>query len=626
MEIVKRSDSFYFVEVSKLSNVFQYKIIRNEPRVLYYYFMKSEEMEPAYICKGNAVYGMITAGDMKRYCPGESVDTIINCTFHSVSSKKDDKNAEALFEKFPFIHEVPVVEEGKLQGVIRSGKTNDDYFCRGIKKEICDRWLNRSQWRIRELEQFINSNKAAFFCYQMPVPGGIQKALSESEVIKKEKQKWSIAGNAKKVFWGENYSAEYVKKFKDDYERIRAVIRNGISRIEDLQTDNFEVKNGHRVIPDVHFEVDCHKKVFLIGPCIVFGVYVNNEQTIAYFLQKILEEKYCNIEVVNCGQMGPNYCMGPLFVEEIGEEDIVVCMNHFGNEIQEKPYYAGELTEVYKDIESPYDYTIDGALTHCNYVINERIAERIYYDLNNNILRENAREKTACIRRKKMQDYYIPWEIAAYYREYLMNFIWQKTTEKCGAIVMNCNPFTLGHRYLIEKACEQVERLYLFVVEEDKSDFKFEDRIEMVRRGVADMSKVFVLPSGRYIISKETFAQYFEKDKVKNIESMDYDVHIFGEVVAKELGISVRFVGEEPFDRVTREYNETMKRILPEHGVEVKELPRSVTRQGEIISASKARRMLREGREERLREMLPESTIVYLRDKGFFFKKSIELE
>ena len=65
---------------------------------------------------------------------------------------------------------------------------------------------------------------------------------------------------------------------------------------------------------------------------------------------------------------------------------------------------------------------------------------------------------------------------------------------KCGAIVMNCNPFTKGHRYLIEQAAGQVDLLYIFVVEEDKSTFKFEDRIEMVRRGTVDLDKVKVLP------------------------------------------------------------------------------------------------------------------------------------
>ena len=33
-----------------------------------------------------------------------------------------------------------------------------------------------------------------------------------------------------------------------------------------------------------------------------------------------------------------------------------------------------------------------------------------------------------------------------------------------GAIVMNCNPFTMGHRYLIETAASQVDRLYVFVL------------------------------------------------------------------------------------------------------------------------------------------------------------------
>lgn len=53
-----------------------------------------------------------------------------------------------------------------------------------------------------------------------------------------------------------------------------------------------------------------------------------------------------------------------------------------------------------------------------------------------------------------------------------------------GSIVMNCNPFTLGHRYLIEYASKYVDYLYIFVVEEDKSFFPFSDRIDLIKKGL----------------------------------------------------------------------------------------------------------------------------------------------
>ena len=54
-----------------------------------------------------------------------------------------------------------------------------------------------------------------------------------------------------------------------------------------------------------------------------------------------------------------------------------------------------------------------------------------------------------------------------------------------GAVVMNCNPFTLGHRYLIEQAAKECDRLLVFVLSEDRSYFKTADRMAMVKAGTA---------------------------------------------------------------------------------------------------------------------------------------------
>ncbi len=98
---------------------------------------------------------------------------------------------------------------------------------------------------------------------------------------------------------------------------------------------------------------------------------------------------------------------------------------------------------------------------------------------------------------------------------------------------------------------------------------------------------------------------------------MDYDVYIFGEVVAAGLGIQYRFVGEEPLDRVTRAYNETLKRILPVFDVTVVEIPRiTVEKCGqEVVSATLVRKALQEKDTYMLERLCPESTVMYLKEQ-----------
>ena len=151
-------------------------------------------------------------------------------------------------------------------------------------------------------------------------------------------------------------------------------------------------------------------------------------------------------------------------------------------------------------------------------------------------------------------------------------------------------------------------------MEEDKSYFRFEDRFQMVKAGVADLEKVHVVPSGKYVLSKDTFAQYFEKECVQTVESMDYDLYIFGEIVAANLGIQYRFVGEELFDQVTKAYNEAMKRILPDFGVTVVEIPRITADECEqvVISATLVRKAITEKDMDMIEKLCPESTTMYL--------------
>ena len=181
-----------------------------------------------------------------------------------------------------------------------------------------------------------------------------------------------------------------------------------------------------------------------------------------------------------------------------------------------------------------------------------------------------------------------------------------------GAVVLNANPFTLGHRWLVEQAAAQVDALYLLVVREDRSAFPFEARLRLVREGTAHLPNAVVLDTGPYAVSAVTFPAYFlgRADPVAEIQ-MELDLALFGERIAPALGVSRRFVGTEPTCATTGAYNEAMARVLPPLGVAVTVLPR-LQAGGAAVSASTVRDALARGDEAALPALVPPATLEYL--------------
>lgn len=187
---------------------------------------------------------------------------------------------------------------------------------------------------------------------------------------------------------------------------------------------------------------------------------------------------------------------------------------------------------------------------------------------------------------------------------------------KIGAAVMNCNPFTKGHRYLIESAAKACNHLYVFVLSEDKSQFSAEDRMALVKAGTADIPNVTVLPTGPYLISSATFPTYFLKDReaAQSIQCL-LDIQVFAKYYAPHFGITHRFVGTEPLSQMTNQYNEALLAHLPRHGIEVHEIPR-IESGDTPISASYVRSLLGKGEAELLKTLVPETTYAYLEENN----------
>ena len=190
----------------------------------------------------------------------------------------------------------------------------------------------------------------------------------------------------------------------------------------------------------------------------------------------------------------------------------------------------------------------------------------------------------------------------------------KKLLEADGAIVMNADPITLGHRYLVETAAAQCSRLNVFVLSADAAHVRADVRLRLVREGCRDLANVSVLAGGEYIISGATFPDYFFKDK--NQAALAFarlDATLFAERIAPACGIRTRFVGEEPLDPMTAAYNETLCAILPEHGVAVRVIPRKMIGE-QPISASRVRALWVERRYDEIAPLVPETTLAYIRE------------
>ena len=215
-----------------------------------------------------------------------------------------------------------------------------------------------------------------------------------------------------------------------------------------------------------------------------------------------------------------------------------------------------------------------------------------------------------------------------------------------GVIVMNANPFTLGHRYLVEQASAtdfsarpaglgrndnvilsearraESNNLVVIPVKEDASLFPYSERISMIRTGCAGLANV--VEGSDYQISAATFPTYFLKDLSDAAETqMRLDIDLFGRHIAPALGAKVRFVGSEPVDPLTARYNELMKEMLPSYGVDVVEVPRLSDAEG-AVSASRVRVLLEEGHFNAASALTPASTWPYL--MAFLAERALRLE
>ena len=409
---------------------------------------------------------------------------------------------------------------------------------------------------------------------------------------------------------------------RNDYEKNckllpKSIYRNNEQYLCSIESKFVNTIGGRRIT--TNDKGNYKNKLFVLGNSVVYGYGNEDRHTIPSFMQKMINStgKY---KVINCGVKSHLSLYNVVESATKGDRIIIVL-----------GYYYAEWMWLLKMLENhinpiqtyclkylfdrPHDMgEVYWDAAHINHIGNKRVAEEIIKIMDENpqvgLVNRNGievldrKEPDLDLMEKGLRDFLD--DISKY----------KLDTENIGAIVMNCNPFTNGHRYLIEYAANQCEHLFIFVVEEDKSYFKFEDRLNLVKAGTADLSNVTVLPSGKFIISTVTFEEYFDKDNLSGATiNPAMDIEIFGKHIAPALNISKRFAGKEPNCYITKQYNTTMREILPRYGVEFVEISRKES-EGNPISASMVRKLIEEKDWEAVKLLVPQTTYDYLRERA----------
>lgn len=474
--------------------------------------------------------------------------------------------------------------------------------------------------------KWLKKNGIKFYFFEAP---DFAKIKNLDEFYKVKRKQSDFFPKKKNGLFEKVFTCSDCKKYMKECFKLKRHYNNGkYILLKDVTSSLFNVINGKRLTINSRYP----HLVNFFGPCITIGHFVTDASTIeSYMHEKI------RYNTINHGAWAGNYTNSFKLIRDIqffkGSISVLIDGTREANDVHPEKYKVLKLAlrnnnipyfELSRLFDSPnnYGYCFLDSGIHCNCTANRVIAKYIYKILKPEIEKYDETKPRKYVRMDDIND---PAEKAEYlkqnpdFKKYLDSLTKIKKKQdikgNVGSIVMNCNPFTLGHRYLIETAAKQVDKLIIFVVEEDKSVYPFKDRMELVKKGTADLKNVIVLPSGNFIISLTTFPEYFVKgQKQKDKIDPSKDVSLFAKYIAPTMGIKIRFAGEEPYDTVTKQYNNTMRDFFPTYGLKFVEIKRKATDgKDDFISASKVRKLLEENKWEELKTYVPKTTYNYLK-------------
>lgn len=400
-------------------------------------------------------------------------------------------------------------------------------------------------------------------------------------------------------FYGElnigNYAAEVGKLY------FNLESNNVYTRMKDVQSRYLNIVNGERITLGQPEEAD--HTIWFFGPCFIIGGYVEDKYTIESLLQERINQEGYSCKVVNCGCYETQYQeMVHITSTPMKPGDIVVM--HVVNRPIDRTESV-DMMDLLDQYNVPSEWLLDLPV-HCNHKVNQIYADNLFDRMKQDgvLTSKVDQESTRTMLTRDLA-------VNSLYLDLHYNDFHPKEGEIVGSIGMHGNPFTLGHRYLIETASKQVDKLFVLLIEDELGIFSYAERFAMAVEGTKDLPNVKIVAGGPFQATRNVFQEYFVKVEPTDMrESATADTLIYAEIIAKRLGITYRFLGDERHNPKMQFFNELMKEILPSYGINVIELPRAQTH-GHSISASLARNAAANGDRETLLANVPETTLQF---------------
>lgn len=191
--------------------------------------------------------------------------------------------------------------------------------------------------------------------------------------------------------------------------------------------------------------------------------------------------------------------------------------------------------------------------------------------------------------------------------------------ERIAAISLEGAPFTLGHRFIVEKAASENDWVHVFMRRTAVSFFSPNDRLAMARHGVADFPNVTVHPMTVYSFSRGIFPACFIADeKSREKARTGIETQLFRKHLATALGITRLYTGAPSLTDEGGRYNTDLAAWLKAETVdapalELVQIPRFAVHD-ETLSSSTVRAVMTTRSLEAVRGMIPESSYLYIRN------------
>lgn len=398
---------------------------------------------------------------------------------------------------------------------------------------------------------------------------------------------------------------------KDDLNQFVKVVSNGICNVLlDKTEENYNIIGGRRFTTGVPNNASI--KIHIFGPCIVMGLCVADEMTICSILQRLINQEGYNAEVINHGLAYGNDQLNDLLSmmdEPVRQGDCVIWFSSFKNgdllKLHRRDIPIINVRECVKDLN---DWFLDNPF-HCNAATNYNIATAIYHKIDKLFCEPSDRNRYSMIDSLSLDLHHNPYAILDSielndYMEYIKQFKCDESIKVKGAVVLNANPCTYGHMYLIREALKYVDFLYVFLVEESVGSLPYMDREYMLKESLKYNRRVKVLRGGNIMTSEKVFPEYFNKSSEPSRISLVLTHRTFGKIVSSTLGVTYRFFGTEPNDMITQALNESASEILPEYGIRPIFIER-MSFNGNYISTKNVRNLLYNNQYSELAKLVP---------------------